>query len=407
MLINIALLAVILLSLYTAARLLKVFEFSAILRGRKPYEVTPAENNTNAFLLLLSLFGMFTMFIYLTAKYFTPEYQLPVSASEHGKAVDDLLMLNFYVITLAFFLTQTLLLWFAYKYRYNKNRRATHYAHNNKLELVWTLIPALVMAVLVLKGLLVWNDTTERNPNAMVVELYARQFDWTARYAGSDNTLGTANYTMINDANILGLITEGTVNEQIARIRKDSADVRDVIDNKFPNDSLLKDQNIRLRRMTHQLRVLYQFQEDFENAQGGQYATVEDDIVVRDTIYLPKGVPVTLEMRSQDVIHSAYMPHFRVHMYCVPGSKTYFNFTPVVTTSEMRGITGKKDFEYWLYCNNICGATHFNMMMPIRILEKEEYDAWVASKTTFGTETRDRLAGTPFAPQQPLASRLQ
>src|SRR5690606_39022893 len=170
----------------------------------------------------------------------------------------------------------------------------------------------------------------------------------------------------------------------------------DIIDNQFPNDSLLRDHTVRLRRLTHQKRMVQQFLNDYRHGEGGKYAVVEDDIVVTDTLVLPVNTPVMLQIRSQDVIHSAYMPHFRVHMYCVPGTKTFFNFTPVVTTEEMREITGKKDFEYWLYCNNICGATHFNMLLPVRVVEKEAYEAWIAGKTKAGDEIRTRLAGTPY-----------
>jgi cytochrome c oxidase subunit II len=396
MLFNVLVLAVIALVVYTSVRLLKVFEFTAALRGRKPEDITPAENNINALLLLLSLGGMFVMFFWLTFTYYTPEYQLPESASEHGLAVDSLLALNFYVITLAFLITQTLLLWFAYKYRYNKNNKATHYAHNTKLEIIWTSIPAVVMAVLVLKGLIVWADTTTEDPNSIKVELYSRQFDWTVRYSGEDNQLGEANYTMINNDNLLGLITPETVAEQIFLTRRDSAEYDSVLTYGFPDAERFEDLKIRKRRKTHQLRTLAQFASDFRNGNYGKYSAVEDDVVIRDTMYLPVNKPIQLIMRSQDVIHSAYMPHFRVHMYCVPGSKTFFNFLPIKTTAEMREITRNPQFEYVLYCNNICGATHFNMMLPIRVVSEEEYLAWLSGKSTFDTETRERLAGTPF-----------
>jgi cytochrome c oxidase subunit 2 len=393
---NLLLFAVIVLVIYTSVRLLRVFDFAAALRGRKPGEITPSENNTNAFLLLVSMVAMFAMFIYCTAKFYTPEYQLPESASEHGIAVDSLLALNFYVISLAFFITQTLLLWFAYKYRYNSQRKATHYAHNTQLEIIWTSIPAVVMAVLVLKGLIVWSDSTTEDPNAVKIELYARQFDWTVRYSGEDNVLGEANYTMINDNNVIGMITAESVAEQIFLARKDSTQYDSLLTFGFPNKEKYEDLKVRKRRKIHQLRTLSQFSRDFDSGNAHKYVAADDDVIVRDTLVLPVNTPVQLIMRSQDVIHSAYLPHFRVHMYCVPGSKTFFNFKPIKTTEEMREITQKPDFEYVLYCNNICGATHFNMMLPIRVVSPEAYSTWLAEKTPFKSETMNRLAGTNF-----------
>ena len=346
----------------------------------------------NALLTLLSLVGLFSMFFYLTAAYYNEKY-IPGAASEHGVEVDSLLNLNFYVITLAFFITQIMLMWFAYKYRYNKNRRATHYAHNDKLEMVWTIVPAIVMAVLVLKGLIVWNHTTNPDPdkNTLNLELYARQFDWTARYSGKNNSLGKASYTMINEGNILGLISSDAIQEQLSIVRGDSLQTDSTVSLGFLPTEKLDEEKTRLRRLIHQIRTVAEFEYKF-NSGSESYAASHDDVLIRDTIILPVNRPVKLHMRSQDVIHSAYLPHFRVHMYCVPGSETYFAFKPITTTKEMKQKLNNPDFEYRLYCNNICGATHFNMMLPVRVVSEKEYATWLASKKTFDDETKTRLA---------------
>lgn len=392
MLLNLILLAVVLLAIVTSARLLMVFQFAAELRGKRAHEISDSENNMNALLTLVSLVGLFSMFFYLTATYYNEKY-IPGAASEHGVEVDSLLNLNFYVITLAFFITQILLMWFAYKYRYNKNRRATHYAHNDKLEMIWTVIPAIVMAVLVLKGLIVWNHTTNPDPdkNTLNLELYARQFDWTARYSGADNNLGKASYTMINQGNILGLISADAISEQLSIVRADSLITDSTVTNGFLPAEKLDKEKTRLRRLIHQIRTVVAFDYAFKSG-SETYAASHDDVLVRDTIIIPVNRPVKLHMRSQDVIHSAYLPHFRVHMYCVPGSETYFAFKPITTTKEMKAKLNDPDFEYRLYCNNICGATHFNMMLPVRVVSEKEYAAWLASKKTFAEETKTRLA---------------
>jgi cytochrome c oxidase subunit 2 len=384
MLMNILLLAVIILTIYTAVRLLKVFEFASILRGKQPYEISEKENNTNALLVLASLVGLFGMFFYFFNKYYNYNYMLPPAASLHGKEVDDLLELNFIIISLAFFITQTLLMWFAYRYRYNKNRKAYHYAHNNTLEMVWTIIPAIVMAVLVLKGLIVWNQSTKKSedPDKIIFELYARQFDWTVRFAGEDKQLGDANFTMISATNSLGLITAEHIeqqlkalNEEKARLEKELAD--------FPNEEEMNDLNKAYKRLKKQLQQVIEFKN--KSAQS-PYQTAYDDIVFQDTIYMPVNKTMELHLRSQDVIHSAYLPHFRVHMYCVPGVKTGFTFTPTITTAEMRTKLKNPNFNYLLYCNNICGSAHYNMQLPIVVVTEEDYTKWLKNKKTIKSQ---------------------
>ena len=116
-------------------------------------------------------------------------------------------------------------------------------------------------------------------------------------------------------------------------------------------------------------------------------------------------------MRSQDVLHSAYMPHFRAQMNCVPGMITQFAFTPTVTTAEMRqtdemvkkveninNIRTEKskdlvakgeealdpyEFDYLLICNKICGKSHYNMQMKIIVETEEEYNAWIKEQQVF------------------------
>jgi cytochrome c oxidase subunit 2 len=389
MLMNILLAAIIILTILTAVRLLKVFEFTSILRGRKPYEISESENNITALMFLLSMVGLFSMFIYFTNKYYNYQYLLPPAASVHGKDVDSLLKLNLIIITIAFIITQTLLLWFAYRYRYNKNRKAFHYAHNNTLEMVWTIIPAIVMALLVLKGLIVWNKTTRKSedPDKIVFELYARQFDWTVRFAGKDKLLGEANYTMISGTNTLGLITPELIDEQLEALNKEKARLETEINEKFPNKEKLAELQTAYRRLKRQLQMVIEFK---QKSADHSYRSAYDDIVFQDTIFLPVNKTIELHLRSQDVIHSAYLPHFRVHMYCVPGVKTGFTFTPTITTAEMRAKLGNPNFNYLLYCNNICGSAHYNMQLPIVIVTEEDFTKWLNNKKTIGEQIAEK-----------------
>jgi cytochrome c oxidase subunit 2 len=100
--------------------------------------------------------------------------------------------------------------------------------------------------------------------------------------------------------------------------------------------------------------------------------------VIRE-VHLVVDKPVLLKFRAKDVIHSAFLPHFRVQMNCVPGLSTQFAFTPTQTTAEMKEQEGD-DFEFVLLCNKICGAAHYNMQMSFIVETQEEYDAWIASQ---------------------------
>lgn len=211
---------------------------------------------------------------------------------------------------------------FAYKYRHNKNRKAYYYPDNNKLEVFWTAIPAIVLTVLVLFGYVSWKGITydmPRDKELAEVEVLAEQFSWQFRYPGESGKLGRTDYLL------------------------------------FEENSLALDF-------------------DDENA--------HDDIVTRE-LYLPVNQEVILRFRSKDVIHSAYLPHFRLQMYTTPGMPSRFRFTPTITTEEMREITGNPDFEYELACNQICGVAHYNMRSIVKIVEQEEYDAWLTEQSAF------------------------
>lgn len=265
---------------------------------------------------------------------------LPAAASEHGLKYDALWDANMYLISFVFLVTNFFLFFFAFKYRGNTNNKAIFYSHNNKLEMLWTIIPASALAFIIIFGLKYWNEIMEesKDDKKVVVELYAKQFDWTARYPGKDGKLGSTDYRQIAGSNPVGM---------------DTADV-----------------------LGH------------------------DDILVKNEFHIPVNRDVVLEMRSRDVIHSAYMPHFRAQMNCVPGMVTAFKFKPIKTTAEMRkdpyviqlmdGINKQREkdgkepveFEYVLLCNKICGASHFNMQMNIIVDTEEDYNKWLEKEIT-------------------------
>lgn len=380
---------VIILTLVSVGKLLNISDLINKVRGRNSYEITEKENNWNAFICLLMLFFGYAIYFYHHEVYVAGGMLLPESASEHGKGIDKLQTVSFIIISIAYLLVQPILWFFAFKYRYKAGRKAFHYAHNNRLELAWTVIPAIVFCGLIFYGLKIWQDTLEGEIEGekITVELYAKQFDWTARYAGADKELGEANYSMISDANILGLITPETIRAQNDTITKRRAELQHKLAN-WPLNEEIADLEKQLSQYNHQLQLIHTFKAKNETA---KYTKAYDDIVVisGNEIHFPVGMPIELKMRSQDVIHSAYMPHFRVHMYCVPGMTTSFSFIPTITTPDMKAKLNNPDFDFLLYCNNICGAAHFNMQMKIVIDSPEDYERWLKKQVTFA----DALAG--------------
>ncbi|AHJ98710.1 cytochrome c oxidase subunit II [Hymenobacter swuensis] len=254
----------------------------------------------------------------------------PPIASVHGIATERMFWTTMIILGIVFTLTQVLLFVYSYKYQHKEGRRAFFFPHNNKIEVIWTLIPAIVMAGLVFAGWKEWTRITGPAPkDAVVLEVMGKQFNWLVRYPGRDLKLGVVNYRLIDATNEFGFD--------------------------------LSDQN------------------------------GVDDFVAPE-IHVPKGHPVLLKIRSRDVLHAVYMPHFRVQMYAVPGMPTKFWFTPIKTTDEMRAQTGNPKFNYELACNQICGRGHFAMKLNIVVDEPDDYVAWFAQQKSFSEQNPDVLA---------------
>jgi cytochrome c oxidase subunit 2 len=351
-----SLLVIIVLVLLAVAlwQLTKIFDFTQVGSDTDNSQVASDEdNNVQGYLM----FG-FLAFIYIFTIYGVYTWgglALHTPASEHGGTVDNLLNITWVLIFTVQAITQVLLHYFAFKYRGKNDQKALYFADNNKLEAIWSVIPAVVLAGLILYGLYAWTNImfVDEDEDTIVVELYAQQFKWTARYSGNDNVLGKANVRYIEGINTVGV---------------DLAD---------PN--------------------------------------AQDDFIASE-IHIPKGKKVHFKMRSQDVLHSAYMPHFRAQMNCVPGMVTEFAFTPIYTTAEYRalpymiekvahinelrakksiGLVAKGEtaldpytFDYLLLCNKICGASHYNMQLKIVVDTPEEYKKWLSDKVALVKEVK-------------------
>ncbi len=368
----------VVLAVLAIAQLIRVFEVTSRLKGGVSPLPSDSENKYQGSMMFLFMFAYFGFFAWLLAKY--GDKVLPTSGSVHGDTLDTILAFNFWIIGIVFVITHIFLFYFAYKYTFNKDRKALYYTHSNKLEILWTSVPAVFLAVIVIYGLSAWIDITSDAPEgSMVVELYPKQFDWTARYSGSDTELGASNYNMIATNNPLGVITKTSIEQMSADLEAEIAELEEDLQT-IPQGGLkYEETKERIAKRGRQLDRVRSFEGlDIASLESGN-----DDILKKNEFYLPKNKSVNFVFRSRDVIHSAYMPHFRAQMNCVPGMTTQFHFVPQYTTEEMREITGNDEFEYTLLCNKICGAAHYNMKMTIKVVEQEEFDAWLSEQETF------------------------
>lgn len=374
-------LLVLVLGILAIAQLVRVYELSSRLRGKREEDISPADNRMNARLMWLFCVAYFGFFLWLVIRY--QDKMLPVAASAHGVETDWLLNFNWIILIIAFVLTNVLLFYFAGKYVYDKNRRAFWQPHNNKLELIWTVIPALVLAVIIIYGLNTWNKiTAPASAEAVQVELYAKQFDWTARYPGKDGVLGATDFRLISGTNPLGIVTRGSVAGSLAEMEEALAGIENTLANNILPDSKVSELNAgaeRLRRHIARVINLRTVMEQDIAVNGGAsiYLAGSDDVVTKD-FYLPVDQEAKMLIRSRDVIHSMYLPHMRAQMNAVPGMTTTFKMTPTITTEAMRANLKDAKFDYVLLCNKICGSSHYNMQMPLTVTSASEYEAWYA-----------------------------
>ena len=450
-------LLVVIAGVIALAQLAKVGQLTSLIRNKKEEDISEADSRLNGGLFIAFMAAFYGGFIWLLIRY--GDYN-PPAASAHGESYDTLMNFNMYIIIAVFFLVNTALFAFANKYKYSKDRKATFFAHDNRLELIWTVIPSIVLAVIIIFGLRTWNEMTgEASEDSLRVELYSKQFDWTARYAGVDGEFGLANYNLITPTNPLGIVTQGGVSEalegiedQIASLESElshergrllaakaeleeelhgdhghghddhghddhghddhghddhghddhgmsearkanlEAQLHDVME-MLESDKVVvlsnaaaeakEDKLHRLKR--HRQRILEVKPFDYEGGIAAWDAGA-DDKIMKGEFHLPVGREVEFVFRSRDVIHSAFMPHFRAQMNSVPGVPTRFKMRPTITTDSMRTILDDPDFSYVLLCNKVCGAAHFNMQMSIVIESEEEYNAWMESQEEFLAE---------------------
>ena len=330
----------LLLCLFIAivGKALRVYELTQETQGKQSINWDKVNGIIFALFLVVGLYGVYWEYTV------HGDMLLPEAASEHGVKIDQMFNITLIITTIVFILTHIVLFAFAYFYKSSNNRKAYYYPHNNALERVWTIIPALVLTVLVLMGFLTWRSIfykiEDPNNKPLSIEVTSSQFQWDIRYPGADGVVGKKNYKKITAINALGI--------------------------DFSDKNSLDDQ-------------------------------------IGDEIVLPVNKPVRFILTSKDVLHSFYMPHFRVQLNTVPGMTSYFEFTPTITTEQMKVKTNDPSFKYLLLCAKICGANHYNMQKPVRVVTQAEYDAWVVKQTPYLTNDLRKAFNLPVI-AEPVAA---
>ncbi len=303
--------------------------------GRQPVEEgrIGLSNRINGLLflvfLVLGLIGVVWSFIYAS------DYFLPEASSPHGRRTDSLFWLSMAIITAAFFVTNMLLFYFAWRYQYKPGHKAAYYPENHKLELIWTVIPAVVMALLVFTGWRAWRDIMSEAPaDAQVFEIVGKQFNWIVPYPGVDNNKqGAYNYKLIDNNNDTG--------------------------------------------------IDYTDEASF------------DDFTSTTELHIPVNKPILLKIRARDVLHSVFIPHMRVKMDAVPGMPTRFWFVADKTTDEVRNQTGNQNFGYEIACTEVCGRGHFSMRLRLIVEDEASWQAWCKDQKPLLSSTPELAARIP------------
>ena len=300
-------------------KILKVYEISREMQGQKSkFDSRRINGVLFGIALIAGIYGV----------YWSYSVQGPMSihesASVHGLDIDFMFNITLILTTIVFILTHIALFGFSFKYRGSENRKAYFYPHNNSLERIWTITPAIVLTVLVLLGFFTWRGITNVSPEdqkkAINIEITGEQFKWSLRYAGFDNQIGTRNYKLTTPTNGLGI---------------------DFKDQKSWDDKLVSE------------------------------------------IVIPVNKPVRFTIGSKDVLHSFYLPDFRVQINAVPGMPTYFQFTPRLTTAEVRLERNNPEYNYVLLCAKNCGAGHYNMQAKVTVVSEAEYATWLAKQALY------------------------
>lgn len=253
------------------------------------------------------LAGLILILIIASLYFFIAQpFWFPTVASEHGARIDSLFMGVLIVSGIAFILVQGALGYFVARYGSNGNERASYWHDNPKAEAFLLIGTALILTFLVFWGQRVWASIyfADEPANATIIQVTGEQFSWTFHYAGRDAQFGRTDTKLITNTNSIGLD------------RDDPA--------------------------------------------------AKDDVVSGNQMHVPVGRPVRVRLRSKDVIHSFFLPNFRVKQDAVPGMGIEVWFTP----------TRAGDYE--IACAELCGLGHYRMRAFLTVDPSEDaFNKWL------------------------------
>jgi len=249
----------------------------------------------------------------------SPWWWTPI-ASNWGY-IDDTIILTFWITGVVFVAIILFMAYCVLRFRYREDRRADYEPENNKLEWWLTILTSVGVAGMLIPGLFVWNQFVTVPEEADTIEVMGQQWQWSYRLPGKDGVLGTSDVRNITDDNLFGL---------------------------NPHDP------------------------------NGQ----DDVLIDGEELHLPLDRPVRVLLRSIDVLHDFYVPEFRAKMDLVPGTVTYFWFTPTRTGS----------FE--VLCAELCGVGHHEMRSTVVVDSGSAYQEWLQEQTTFAQSLAESKDGT-------------
>ncbi|MGI4727295.1 MAG: cytochrome c oxidase subunit II [Janthinobacterium lividum] len=315
---NVLLFLLVCIVVAVIGRILKIYDLTLQMQRKKGLDWNQIMAVGFGIFLVIGLYGVYWEYTVHGSMI------LPEAASLHGQKIDEMFNITLIITTIVLIGTQIMLFTFAYIYRGTQSRKAYFLPHNNTIEKLWTIVPAVVLTLLVVFGSITWKNIQDvplkEQRSALNVDVTAHQFAWEVRYPGKDGRLGLKNAKLVTASNKVGV--------------------------DFKDKNSMDDLNA-------------------------------DEIVV------PVNKPVRVNLIAQDVIHSFYLPWFRVQINAVPGLPTFFQFTPTITTDEMRDKLNNQTFEYKLYCNKICGGNHFNMQKVFRVVKAAEYQDWISKQKPY------------------------
>ncbi len=317
-------------------KILSIYELTRKMNGK----YNPFANNTFQGILLLLFLVFFLWSLYYGYSVWG-SWAWRSAVTEHGEKIDTMFIITTVIITFVLVVVHALLLSFPYIYRMRSaNSKAYFYPHNDTIEKIWTIVPATVLTILVLFGFFTWRSITnvpeDLQKSAIQIEVLGEQFAWHVRYTGNDGNLGKRNYKLTTPINPYGI--------------------------------------------------------DFSDKHAW------DDVQGSD-IVIPVNKPVRFHIISKDIIHSFYIPDFRVQMNAVPGMTNYFQFTPTVTTEEMRERMNDPKYDYVMLCNKICGSGHYNMQKKVVVVTEAAYKEWLSTQNKYFTEDLQKEFATMEAAQ--------